>query len=121
MTLYSLCDALKSLASLTTTSLFGPVIACHHWISVTAFAGDAAKASVTAVAAAAPNSRKAIKTPPVGPPFRLGALSAPDDVQMTVIAARSYGGRQDQGSPNREEGVQTFVPAWRRRDEMISA
>jgi hypothetical protein len=70
---------------LTTTSLFGPVIACHHWISVTALAGDAAKASVTAVAAAAPKFRKAIKTPPVGPPFRWSRVSAPDDVQMTAV------------------------------------
>jgi hypothetical protein len=40
-------------------------MACHHWISVTALAGDAAKTSVIAVAAAVPNCRKIIKTLPL--------------------------------------------------------
>jgi hypothetical protein len=43
--------------------LLAPVIACHHWISVTANAGDA-NASVAAATAAAPNRRKIIKAPP---------------------------------------------------------
>jgi hypothetical protein len=57
-------------------------MACHHWISVTAKAGDAANASDTTPAAAAVNPRKAIKPPPIDRP--LGALSVVNDAQMTL-------------------------------------
>jgi hypothetical protein len=43
------------------TSLLAPVIACHHWISVTAKAGEADMPTVIANAAAAPKCRRAIK------------------------------------------------------------
>src|SRR5580700_7088990 len=58
-------------------------MACHHWISVTACAGEAAKASVTAVAAAAPKYRKVIKPLPLTVIPMFCAVSAPDDVHMT--------------------------------------
>jgi hypothetical protein len=41
--------------------LLAPVIACHHWISVTASAGEADIPTVSATAAAAPKYRRAIK------------------------------------------------------------
>src|SRR5262249_35867462 len=79
------------------TSLFGPVIACHHWISVTACAGDAANASAVVIAAAAPNCRRAIKNLPLGR-RRLLRLAAPDDGQMTLETARIVGEKPGKGS-----------------------
>ena len=40
-TLYSLWVALNSFARFSTTSLLAPGMACHHWISVWAWAGTA--------------------------------------------------------------------------------
>src|ERR1700754_3121240 len=66
MTLYSDWLALNSSASLLTMSLLPPVMACHHWISITAYAGvTAASASATTPAKAAPNCRSFIKFLPL--------------------------------------------------------
>src|SRR5215831_85229 len=75
------------------TSLFGPVIACHHWISVTACAGEPANASAVVTAAAAPNCRRAIKNLPLGRHRRWLRLAAPDDGEMTLETAGIVGGK----------------------------
>ena len=49
------------IASFILLALFAPVIACHHWISVTASAGEAVMPTAIATAAAAPKCRRAIK------------------------------------------------------------
>src|SRR5262249_20396488 len=93
------------------TSLLAPVIACHHWISVTASAGEAPNASVVATSAAAPNCRKAIKTLPLDRHSDSRAVSAPDDVHMTVSGRDGTGQAGAKGSPNREEGGRNLAPA----------
>jgi hypothetical protein len=72
---------------LTTTSLLPPVMACHHWISVTAKAGLVrAEVKVSASAAAAvtaANRRIGIAFLQVKPSSSFRAITAADDVQVT--------------------------------------
>src|SRR5471030_2065378 len=68
---YSDCDALKSAASFSSCRPSSPDIACHHMISVTAWAGDE---KVNAAAAAA--SCKNLKADFTIKPFCFAALDA---------------------------------------------